>query len=61
VTRFVCFDVDLVFEEALEQVRHVIAIHGRFNRVSIKGILVRYLSISRPACDSEYFIGLYCR
>jgi len=43
VTRFACFDVDLVFEEALEQVRHVIVIHGRFDCVSIKGILVRYL------------------
>ena len=41
MTRFACIQVDLVLEEAFEQVRHIIVIHGRFDRVSIKG--VRYL------------------
>lgn len=39
---FARFQVDLVLEVAFEQVRHIIVIHGRFDRVSIKGILVRY-------------------
>jgi hypothetical protein len=40
---FACVQVDLVLEETFEQVRHIIVIHGRFDRVSIKGMLVRYL------------------
>jgi hypothetical protein len=43
VTRFTCFQLDLVLEEAFEQIRHIIVIHGRFDRVSIKGMPVRYL------------------